>query len=136
MRGTDLIRAAADLLVLREALGLSRRQLADLYGVEERSVGRWEHGARSIPEGVWTIIDDLDERARALVQLATRGAKEMEASVGEAADAFVVRVYATDRDLWAAQPEFEPLPASYHRAIVARLRSTFPDVRFTFDDVT
>ena len=123
----------ADLRVRREALGLSQTWLAERLGVQDRAVRRWEAGDRaSIPADVWRLLDDGERRAEAILDAI---ADELPALEGEhgPADAVDVVVYPTDERLWAVHPWFEPWPASWHRAVCARVRDlTDAPVRYHY----
>lgn len=51
----------AELQTLREAAGLSREALADLVGVQSRTVKHWEHGRAGVPADVAQVATDAAE---------------------------------------------------------------------------
>ncbi|MDH6141008.1 transcriptional regulator with XRE-family HTH domain [Kitasatospora sp. GP30] len=53
---------------IREAAGLSRRELADAIGVTRQAVGHWETGARQTPRG--QLLDRYVAALRALQEAA------------------------------------------------------------------
>lgn len=64
---------AATLKTWRESVGLSATNLADLLGVETRSVSRWEAETSPIPPGILAKIAELDTRINlALSELESR----------------------------------------------------------------
>jgi len=118
----------ADLKVRREALGLTQGWLAEAVGVQDRAVRRWEAGDRDVPADVWTVLDEGEAKAEEILDAV--------ASVIEdkpEADGIDVVVYESDEDLWAVHPGFNPWPASWHRAVCARIRDlTDAEVRFHY----
>ena len=61
---------AATLRALRETVGMSVRNLAQLAHVQERTVKRWESGAMPIPADVERIVIDAKERQDEVVAFA------------------------------------------------------------------
>lgn len=126
----------AGLRVRREALGLSRAWIAGQLKVAENAVGRWESGARSIPDDVWDLLDEAEDRADILIASVLVGLWRIigEATVrtGEPPDGVDVVTYPTDRELWSAHPDFEPWPASWHRAVLGRLRVELDPIPVTY----
>lgn len=51
---------AATLKTWRESVGLSATNLADLLGVETRSISRWEADTNTIPDGILAEIAKID----------------------------------------------------------------------------
>ena len=51
----------AELQTLREAAGLSREAMADLVGVQSRTVKHWEHGRAGVPADVAQVATDAAE---------------------------------------------------------------------------
>lgn len=68
-------RTKADLKALRERVGLSQQNLADMLRVNVRSVKRWEHETYpwEAPEEAWEIL----ERAKAVQDEAVRAALDI-----------------------------------------------------------
>ncbi|MDY4522520.1 MAG: hypothetical protein SPD80_02860 [Atopobium sp.] len=66
-------RSKAEFRALRETLGLTDARLADLAGVQERSVRRWatpsDTGYRA-PADVWELLDDMREQMQAAIDVA------------------------------------------------------------------
>ena len=61
--GPDDPMPPAEFRMVREALGLTNEGLAELIGVQGRSVRRWEAGGTPIPDGVRQIMEDLEAAA-------------------------------------------------------------------------
>lgn len=115
--------SGAELRCLREWLGLTTPWLADHLAVAERSIHRWEAGAREVPEGVADEVlrlseityDTLNGMAEALMDLPDPG----------------VTTYRSDEHYHAHHPE-QDWPASYHRALCARLADEVPGLRIEY----
>ena len=60
----------------RLALGLNQATLADIIGVKQNTVSRWEKGAAPIPEGVGDDLLALANRMADLVQACTTQGRE------------------------------------------------------------
>jgi transcriptional regulator with XRE-family HTH domain len=113
----------AEFKVVREFLGLTGDWLAGHLGVSARTVRHWEQGKYAIPDGVRLEMEDLERRT------------------GEWIDRLVpqlmdlpdpgVYVYRTDEEYHEAHPEV-PLPASWHRAVVARVAQEVPALRIAY----
>lgn len=100
----------AEFKVAREWLGLTTRWLADHFGVQERTVQRYDSGALPVPD--WAR-----ERMEALAIDAASVVDEIVAAAGAAP----LVTYRTDAEYRAHRPNVT-YPASWHRAIVARAR--------------
>jgi len=117
-----------DLRVTREYLGLTTAWLSEYLGVAERSVHRWESGERPIPTGVRAGIEHLEAATAAFVE-------EALAALRDAKDSTLV-TYRTDSDYRQHQPDAgpdstdgtsrTPWPASWHRAVCARVARQVP----------
>lgn len=107
----------AELKVVREWLGLTTRWLADHLDVAERTVHRWEMGVSPIPEGVRVEVEKLEARTAEIVSAAVD-------ACNDARDPALL-TYRTDEDYHAHHPE-QPWPASWHRALVARVAHEVP----------
>ena len=128
-------KSPADLRVRREVLGLSRAWLANRLGVAEQSVSRWESGARAIPDDVWEVLAEGEERAEAVLDALAERLLTVPTWLEEEPEAVDVTVYPTDERLWAAHPGFAPWPAAWHRMLCARIRNrTDTPVAFDYPD--
>lgn len=116
----------AEFRTIREFLGLSGDWLAAHLGVSARTVRHWEQGKYPVPDGVRLAIEDLENRTGQFV--------------GGCIDALMdlpepgVIVYRNDAEYHAAHPEIE-FPASWHRAVVARIALEVPALRIAFAPV-
>lgn len=108
---------AAEFKVVREFLGLSVEWLASHLGVVGRTVRHWETGRYSIPDGVRLSIERLEETTAATVSAAID-------QLMDVPDPAVI-TYRSDEEYHAAHPE-QPFPASWHRAVVARVAQEVP----------
>ena len=121
----------ADLKIRREALGLSGEQLAARCGIQSRSVRRWEAGFTPVPDFVEDVLLEIEVFTDRLVAVSVaEAAAQFEAS---ADDVIEIQAYATDEDMWAAHPDWEPMPASWLRMVCWRVSEELPaDVTFHF----
>jgi hypothetical protein len=113
----------AEFRVVREFLGLTGDWLAGHLGVSPRTVRHWEQGKYPVPDGVRLEMEDLERRT------------------GEWIDRLVPQlldlpdpgayVYRTDEDYHAAHPEIS-FPASWHRAVVARIAQEVPALQIAY----
>ena len=117
----------AELHVVREFLGLDMDDLARILGNSERTVRRWAAGSTQIPDGTRLDIEALEDHTAAFV--------------GSIIDALnndldltdsPVLVYRTDAEYWTHHPEQRPYPASWHRAVVARVAQEVPGLSITY----
>lgn len=115
--------SGAELRCLRESLGLTTRWLADHLDVAERSVHRWEAGVRDVPEGVSSEVLRLSE----ITYEALDGLTGKLLDVPEPD----VITYRSDEDYRAHHPE-QDWPASWHRALCARLAGEVPGLRIEY----
>lgn len=114
----------AELLIIREGLGLGVDELGVLLGVQDRTIRRWHMGESPIPAGVEEQLREVTAEADRMV----------EAGVAEFIlehDPVVV-VFRHDEALWASDPMFAAYPARFHRAIVARVAREVPALRVVF----
>lgn len=108
---------AAAFKTTREMLGLSDGWLADYLGVSSRTVRNWEAGKYPVPHGVAVQLDGLKREARAEVDRLVAGL------YGKPAPRLAT--YRNDDDYKAANPGSK-FPASWHRAVVARVALQVP----------
>lgn len=119
----------ADFKAIRESLGLSAQWLASAVHVDQRTVRRWEDGAIPLRADVVDLLDRLDRQMAAdveaeidqvLANLDTSHGSHLTALLdGLSPDDWpVLEVPRVDTDVTDARG----LPASYHRAVAARVR--------------
>ncbi|MFD3638244.1 helix-turn-helix domain-containing protein [Streptomyces griseus] len=113
----------AEFRVARDWLGLTGDWLAAHLGVSPRTVRHWEQGKYAIPDGVRQEMEDLEARTGAFVA----GAVAKLLDVPEPG----VITYRTDAEYHAAHPEI-PFPASWHRAVVARIAQEVPALTIAY----
>jgi len=113
----------AELKVVREYLGLSSAALAKYLGVSDRTVRHWEEGKYPIPDGVRLEIEKLEAYTAEFVA----GVVEKLMDIPDP----VVVTYRNDEEYHAAHPEI-PLPASWHRAVIARVAQEVPGLSIVF----
>lgn len=115
---------AAELRVVREHLGLTGEALGLLIGVQDRTIRRWEAGQDPIPERARLDIEAVEsataETIGALVQELTDD------------DEVVLLTYRSNADFWAAEPLKLPFPASWHRAVAARVAEEVPGLSIDY----
>lgn len=117
---------AAEFRALREHLGLTGDALAGLLGGRDpRTVRSWEQGRYPIPAGV---RDDLHALARETADHVARTVAQL-----AACEPRVLVTYRNDEEYRAADPGGK-WPASWHRAVAARVRDQLPDLRLTYAD--
>lgn len=115
--------SGAELRCTRECLGLTTRWLAQHLSVAERSVHRWEAETQRIPEGV---ADEV-QRLSALTYEARSELTDKMFDLPE----FCVITYRSDGDYRAHEPESD-WPASWHRALCARLADEVTGLRISY----
>jgi DNA-binding transcriptional regulator YiaG len=64
----------AELQCMREACAVSREELADLVGVQSRTVKHWESGRATVPADVAAIMTSIDTEAQAEAEFIMRHA--------------------------------------------------------------
>lgn len=111
-----------ELMMVREALGLTQDALAALVGIQEgRSIRRLESGERPIRRQLREAVERLEEEtAQAVGQLVT--------ALQDARDPRVV-LYATDADFLADHPGSK-WTARWWRAVAYRAAMEVPGVEF------
>ncbi|MFF6903356.1 Aca2/YdiL-like domain-containing protein [Streptomyces hydrogenans] len=113
----------AELKVVREFLGLTGDWLAGHLGVSPRTVRHWEQGKYPIPDGVRLEVEDLEQRTGAFIS----GIIEKLMDLPDPG----VLTYRDDAEYHADHPDI-PFPASWHRAVVARIAQEVPGLRITY----
>lgn len=118
-----LLMSGAELRCLREWLGLTTRWLADRLDVAERSVHRWESEAQSVPPGVAAEVLRLSEITYDMLNSTVD-------ELMDVPDPGVI-TYRSDEDYRQHHPELD-WPASWHRALCARLADEVPGLRIAY----
>lgn len=113
----------AEFRVAREALGLSGPWLAAHLGVSDRTQRHWESGRYQIPDGVRLEIERLLADADQHVTAYIKRMREMSEPV--------MITYVTDEQYHAAHTD-SPYPASWHRAVAARVSREVPGLSIVY----
>jgi transcriptional regulator with XRE-family HTH domain len=123
----------AEVKVLRESLGLSAQWLADAVGADQRTVRRWEDGAIPLRDDLIALLHELEAQAQADAEtildaiLADQGVDEVD-DLDDLLDAMdegdwpTLEVPRVDADALKRPAPYGVLPASYWRAVAARVR--------------
>lgn len=116
----------AELRVVREYLGLSPEWLAAHLKVSGRMVRHWEQGTYAIPDDQRLEIENLERYTSAFVSKVVQHLMDVPDPV--------VLTYQDDAEYHAAHPEMK-FPASWHRAVVARVAQEIPamSIRYAKD---
>lgn len=116
---------SAEFRVVREFLGFTPEWLAGHLNVSARTVRHWEAGKYAIPDGVRLEIEDLERRTGEFVS----------GIVGKLMDLPEpgVITYRDDAEYHAAHPDV-PFPASWHRAVVARIAQEVPALAIAYPE--
>lgn len=113
----------AEFKVVREFLGLTGDWLAHHLGVSSRTVRHWEQGKYPIPDGVRLEMEDLERRTGEFVSGIVDKLMDLP-------DPGAI-TYRDDAEYRAAHPN-EDWPASWHRAVVARVAQEVPALSIVF----
>lgn len=107
----------AEFKVVREFLGLTGDWLAQHLGVSARTVRHWEQGKYPIPDGVRLELERLEAETGHFIGVCIQALMDVP-DPG-------TYVYRTDAEYHAANPGVK-WPASWHRAVVARVALEVP----------
>ncbi|MFI2078537.1 helix-turn-helix domain-containing protein [Streptomyces triculaminicus] len=113
----------AEFKVVREFLGLTGDWLAGHLGVSGRTVRSWEAGKHPIPDGVRLEIEDLEARTAGFISGCISQLKDLP-------DPRVI-TYRDDTEYHTTHPEM-PFPASWHRAVIARIAQEVPGLAIAY----
>ncbi|RPK56179.1 hypothetical protein EES43_24365 [Streptomyces sp. ADI96-02] len=113
----------AEFRVVRDWLGLTGDWLAAHLGVSPRTVRHWEQGKYAVPDGVRLEMESLEARTGEFVAGAVSKLLDLPGPG--------VFTYRTDAEYHAAHPEV-PFPASWHRAVVARIAQEVPGLAIAY----
>jgi len=114
----------AEFKVVREFLGLTGDWLARHLRVNPRTVRSWEQGRDPIPDGVRLEIEKLE---RVTAEFVSGVIAKLMDYPGDP----VVVTYRNDKEYHAAHPE-SPFPASWHRAVIARVAQEVPALSIVY----
>lgn len=113
----------AELRVVREYLGLSGDWLARHLAVNPRNLRAWEQGEKQIPDRIRLEMEDLERRTGQFVSGVIHKLMDLPAPT--------VVTYRSDAEYHAAHPDV-PFPASWHRAVVARVAQEVPGLGIAY----
>jgi hypothetical protein len=113
----------AEFKVVRDFLGLTGDWVAAHLGVSSRTVRHWEQGKYPIPDGVRLELEDLEARTAGFVS----GVIEKLMDIPDPG----VITYRSDEEYHAAHPDV-PFPASWHRAVTARVAQEVHGLRIAY----
>ena len=108
----------AELRTLRDSLGLTAEQVAQMAGVRDRTVRRWEAGDWPVPQDVADALRRLD----AQIEHHVAGAVEGIAERPQRPDDVVLVRYRTAEAMAHYLPDMASLPPSVHGALIDRVR--------------
>jgi hypothetical protein len=115
----------AEFRVVREYLGLTGDWLAGRLNVSDRTVRHWEQGKYPIPDGVRLAMEQLEAQTGEFIG----GCVEKLMDIPDPG----VLVYRNDTEYHAANPDID-FPASWHRAVVARIALEVPGLRIAYPE--
>ena len=107
---------SAEFKTLREAVGLSVSNVANLANVGERTVRYWEAGRNSPPQEISNRLSDINEM---LERSANEAIKIYEEKMP---DEVVLYRYVSDKELHKAHKGFKDLPVTVHAALLFRVK--------------
>lgn len=115
----------AEFQMTREFLGLSGPWLAKHLGVSYKTIQHWQTGRYPVPDGVRLRMEDLERRTGDYIGMVVE-------QVMDVPDPVLV-TYRTDEEYAAADPS-SPMPASWHRMVVARVALEVPALSVVYAD--
>jgi transcriptional regulator with XRE-family HTH domain len=115
----------AEFRVVREYLGLTGDWLAGHLGVNPRTVRSWEQGKYAIPDGVRLELEDLEVRTAEFIA-------GIVPKLLDLPDPGIL-TYRSDAEYHTAHPE-TPFPASWHRAVCARIVQEVPGLSIAYSE--
>lgn len=112
----------ATLKTLREALCLPVAWMADACEVQERTVRYWESSNALVPDDVGRMVEKLEIVASTMTDEAVASITSMIEQYGLPGHPVRLVRYGSAEDMHRYQPELRGLPATFHGAILARVR--------------
>jgi len=117
----------AELWTAAQGLHLNDQILAEMLGVEDRTVRRWRAGQRRIPAGVAEELARLEAEIDRIAGEHVASVKQLAADQGGLPSAVALLLYRDSADVEQWQPGFVqsfgwPGAASLHAAVVTRVR--------------
>lgn len=117
---------SAELRVVREYLGLTGEWLATQLGVQDRTWRRWEAGTQPVPEFVREYVERVEAATADIVG-------QYVDALRDATDVGIL-TYRHEKDLWTERADMRPYPASWHRAVCARVAQEVPGLVIEYDE--
>jgi len=115
------LEVAALFTAMSEGMGLTHKHLVTMFGIAGkdplRTVRRWCHGDRPIPAPIYRAIEGMYDRLDKEVDRIEKRVTTAQA----AGETVTLTAYRNEHQLRVAEPEFDGLPASFHRAILLRV---------------
>lgn len=122
---------AGELKCQREYLGLSPGWLADKLVMGQRRIERMEAGQETIPEALVTLLDEIHDTAKKMVEEhVTAYRRAIKAADGAPA---LLPTFRTDKISEAAGMEF---PSRFYRHVAARISDAAPGAIIIYTDST
>src|ERR1700757_1244731 len=110
-----------EMIVTKEFLGLSTGWIARRLVISDRRLRRMEAGEEHIPQAVITLLDDVYEETKSLVdRMSADYRRRVKASDG---DVVILYTYRTDEEFLAEGGYY---PAKWHRLLCARVAAAVP----------
>ena len=131
--GTDLNKA--EFKTLREALGFSIQDVANLVQVNHRSVRRWEDAEYTQyrpPENVYDQFKKLDADFDNAAFEALTEAKLKEQALGEKPKVKLMR-FLSNASLWESHPNFSGMTTTVHAAMLFRAKKLLEQHNFNVE---
>ena len=98
----------ANFKALRETVGMSQQYLADILGVNVRSIKRWENPKATdygvAPQDAWDVLEDARKAQKTIVEMGVKQVKQLEKRMSEESDADLNEVGLT---YWFSENEYE-----------------------------
>ena len=126
MPTTTAMMTVAELTCTRAFLGFSQTQLARFLQIDLRRLQRMEKGEEAIPSGIVEELDDIYEETTNLVNNLVLQYKRKAKKAEETGDDVIL---VTQRD----QDQGGRYPASWHRAVAARVASAVPGIIIDYE---
>lgn len=125
----------AEFKTLREACGLSVSDMAKLAispktgePVGERTVRYWESGAFSVPDDVAQLLLELDNKLSEAFNAVFQELQEAIELKRDIPKVLHFVRYRENEDLWYFKPDMKGLPATYHAALLNRIRMALSNI--------
>lgn len=112
---------SAELKTMRESLGLTAQWLADVSGVQLRTVQYWEVD-RAVPDEVAKRLIDLDARFSEMARNVVSLTGQLHEASGTKPENVKLYRFRNEQDLWRDRPDMQGLPVTCYAAMLNRCR--------------